>query len=119
MSTQPNYIEHLSEPWFSLVSLQLKKYEGRLYKNRFREYKEGDIIKWINNDFGKERYCLTKISSIKVYQTFEEYLVDKGLENCLPAIPNLEHGLGVYFGYYTKEDETKYGVVSFELEKVN
>ena len=119
MSIQTIYREHLSEPWFTLVSLGLKTCEGRLHKNRFREFKEGDIIQWINDDFGNERCCFTKITYVKVYGTFEEYLIDKGLENCLPGMPNLEHGLGVYFKYFTKEYEEKYGVVSFELEKVN
>jgi len=78
--------------------------------------------------------CFTKITYVKVYGTFEEYLIDKGLENCLPGMPNLEHGLGVYRKYYgdilsrgyptksylkEKTNEEKYGVVSFELEKVN
>jgi len=134
MSSQTIYREHLSEPWFTLVSLGLKTCEGRLHKNRFREFKEGDIIQWINDDFGLERRCFTKITYVKVYETFEEYLNDKGLENCLPGMPNLEHGLGVYRKYYgdlisrgyptksylkEKIDEEKYGVVSFELEKVN
>ncbi len=34
-------------------------------------------------------------------------------------MPNLEHGLDVYLHYFKKEDETKYGVVSFELEIIN
>lgn len=134
MTSQTIYREHLSEPWFTLVSLGLKTCEGRLHKNRFREFKEGDIIQWINDDFGNERCCFTKITYVKVYGTFEEYLNDKGLENCLPGMLNLEHGLGVYRKYYgdvlrcgyptksylrEKSDEERYGVVSFELEKVN
>ena len=43
--------EHLSEPWFTLISLGLKTCEGRLHKHRFKDYKIGDIIKWWNNDF--------------------------------------------------------------------
>ena len=31
--------EHLSEHWFTLISLGLKTYEGRLHKNRFKLYK--------------------------------------------------------------------------------
>lgn len=111
--------EHLSEPWFTLISLGLKTCEGRLYKHRFKDYKIGDIIKWWNNDFGKGRFCFTKIININLYKTFEEYLIDKGLKNCLPGMPNMEHGLDVYLHYFKKEDETKYGVVSFELEIIN
>ncbi len=111
--------EHLSEPWFTLISLGLKTCEGRLHKHRFKKYKIGDIIKWWNNDFDKGRVCFTKIINVNLYKTFEEYLIDKGLKNCLPGMPNLEHGLDVYLRYFKKEDETKYGVVSFELEIIN
>ena len=110
--------EHLSEPWFTLISLGLKTVEGRLHKNRFKNYKIGDVIKWWNNDFDQGRVCFTKIVNVTLYNTFEEYLIDKGLEKCLPGMPNLEHGLNVYFKYFTKEDEKTYGVVSFELERI-
>jgi ASC-1-like (ASCH) protein len=96
-----------------------KTCEGRLHKHRFKNYKIGDIIKWWNNDFNKGRVCFTKIININLYKTFEEYLIDKGLKNCLPGIPNMEHGLDVYLHYFGKEDETKYDVVSFELEIIN
>ena len=111
--------EHLSEHWFTLISLGLKTCEGRLHKHIFKDYKIGDIIKWWNNDFDKGRVCFTKIININLYKTFEEYLIDKGLKNCLPGMPNMEHGLDVYLHYFGKEDETKYGVVSFELEIIN
>lgn len=38
------YLEHVSEPWFSLILLGLKTVEGRLNKGRFHDMKEGDII---------------------------------------------------------------------------
>ena len=72
--------EHLSEPWFTLISLGLKTCEGRLHKHRFKLYKLGDIIKWWNNDFDKGRVCFTKIINVNLYKTFEEYLIDKGLK---------------------------------------
>lgn len=118
MSIQTIYREHLSEPWFTLVSLGLKTCEGRLNNNRFRELKEGDIIQWFNHDFG-ERIRFTKITRIEVYRTFEEYLNDKGLKKCLPGMSKLKHGLEVYRKYYSKSDEEMYGVVAFELEKLD
>jgi ASC-1-like (ASCH) protein len=33
-------------------------------------------------------------------------------------MPSLEHGLSVYFKYFTKEDETKYGVIAIHLELI-
>jgi len=117
--SQTIYKEHLSEPWFSLISLGLKTCEGRLHKHRFQTYKEGDIIMWFNNDFGKTRFVMTEITYVKVYPTFEDFLKNNffsGLKDSLPGMPSLSHGLQVYQKYFTKEDKTKYGVVSFELK---
>jgi ASC-1-like (ASCH) protein len=66
---------HLSEPWFTLISLGLKKVEGRLNKGKFKEE----------------------------------------LQNCLPGISNMDTGLSVYYKYYTKEDEKKFGIVAIQL----
>jgi ASC-1-like (ASCH) protein len=108
------YSEHLSEPWFSLISLNLKTVEGRLNKGRFQKMEVGDIIEWYNEDFLK-RTIKTKIVEKIEYKTFEEYLEKEGLNKCLPGVPSLEHGLSVYYKYYNKEDENKYGVISIRL----
>ena len=109
------YNEHLSEPWFSLISLGLKTLEGRKNKGKFKDMQVGDIIQWYNNDF-KERKILTKIIGKADYRTFEEYLTTEGLDKCLPGIPSLEHGLSVYFKYFTKEEESEFGVVAIRLK---
>ncbi len=138
------YNEHLSEPWFTLVLLGLKTVEGRLYKNRFTTYKVGDVVKWYNNDFtgnNKQNECIgqicenkslknsanseydrsvfTEITKITMYSTFKEYLECEGLQNCLTGMSDIEHGLNVYYKYYTKEDERTYGIVAFTLKKIN
>jgi ASC-1-like (ASCH) protein len=110
-----NYIENLSEPWFSLISLGLKTIEGRKNKGRFKDMKVGEIIKWTNNDF-KERSILTEIIKKTEYKTFQEYLEFEGLHNCLPGIPDMETGLSIYYKYFTKEDESEFGVVAFEIK---
>jgi hypothetical protein len=48
-----------------------------------------------------------------------EYLETEGLEKCLPGIPDIEHGLSVYFKYFTKEEEAEFGVVAIKLELIN
>ena len=108
---------HLSEPWFALISLGLKKTEGRLNKGRFKELAEGDIIEWYNDDF-KHRHCLTKIIKKINYGSFAEYLKQEGLDNCLPGITDIETGLSVYYKYFSKEDEKQFGVVAIQLIKI-
>ena len=114
---EPTYVEHVAEPWFTLISLGLKTVEGRKNKGRFKEMNVGDIVQWMNNDFG-ERSVLTKVVRKAEYRTFEEYLGTEGLNKTLPGVDSMEFGLGVYFKYFTKEDEETYGVVAIELEIV-
>ena len=41
------YEKNLSEPWFSLIKLRIKKVEGRLNKGTFAELQKGEIIKFV------------------------------------------------------------------------
>ena len=116
-SKSVDYEEHVSEPWFSLISLGLKTVEGRKNKGRFASMKQGEIIKWINEDF-KPRHVYTKIVRVTNYDTFEDYLKTEGLGSTLPSINDIETGLSVYFKYFTKEDEAKYGVAAIQMEKI-
>lgn len=112
------YTENVSEPWFSLINLGLKTVEGRKNKGRFHDMKVGDIIEWTNNDF-MPRSVKTRITKKVQYSTFKEYLETEGLDNCLPGMPSIEHGLSVYFKYYTKQDEKDYGVMAIHIELLN
>ena len=117
-STKKTYTKHVSEPWFSLIYLGIKSVEGRLNKGQFKEMKVNDEIKWINEDFNY-REVVTRIVSKQKYNTFQDYLKGEGLEKCLPAISSIDDGLSVYFKYYTKDDESKYGVIAIRLEVIN
>jgi ASC-1-like (ASCH) protein len=77
--------------------------------------KVGDIVEWTNNDF-IPRSVKTRIVSKGEYVTFKEYLDTEGLDKCLPGIKNIDHGLAVYFKYFTKKDEEEFGVVAIRLE---
>lgn len=107
--------EHLSEPWFSLISLGIKQVEGRLNKGRFNALEVGDIIEWNNSDF-LPRKCRTRIIRKSHYTDFITYLHTEGLERTLPAIPSINHGLSVYYKYFSQDEERQYGIVAFELE---
>jgi len=116
---EPKYIENLSEPWFTLIQLGLKTVEGRKNKGKFKEMKVGDIIEWKNEDF-KPRSFLTQITGKAEYPNFKIYLETEGLDKCLPNMEKygIEHGLSVYYKYYTKEDERAFGVVAIRLKVI-
>ena len=115
---KPDYVENLSEPWFTLISLGLKTVEGRKNKGRFKEMKVGDIVQWTNNDFAP-RNVLTEVIGKSEYNTFEEYLDVEGLDKCLPGIKDLDTGLSVYYKYFTKEDEKEFGVIAIRIKLLN
>jgi ASC-1-like (ASCH) protein len=102
------YTKNLSEPWFSLIKLGIKKCEGRLRK--------GDYIIFQNNDFGFYRSCKVRITSVKSYDTFTTYLEKETLVKTLPGIDNIEEGKEIYYKYYSKEDEEKYKIVAIRLK---
>ena len=110
------YKKNLSEPWFSLIKLGLKKCEGRLNKGEFAQMKKGDTILFENNDFGFLRLYRCKITSIHHYNSFEEYLKKETLEKCLPGIEKIDEGIKVYYKYYNKEDEEKYKIIAIRLK---
>lgn len=112
---EPKYIEHVSEPWFSLILFGLKTVEGRKNKGRFSEIVAGDVIKWMNDDFGR-REVTTIVTGVQKYGTFREYLESEGLNKCLPGVKYMNAGEDVYYEYYTRDDERIYGVVAIRLK---
>jgi ASC-1-like (ASCH) protein len=120
-SIKPNYTESILEPWFSLILLGLKTVEGRRNKGKFKEMKVGEIIQWNNFNF-MPRSVLTKITGKHIYPNFKEYLETEGLDKCLPGMEKIgseklgiEHGLSIYYKYFTKEDEKEFGVVAIRM----
>ena len=111
------YIENVSEPWFTLISLGLKTVEGRKNKGKFKDMQIGEIIEWTNKDFNP-RSIQTIITKKNAYNTFEEYLNTEKIQNCLPGITNIEDGLSVYFKYFTKEEEKEFGVIAIGLKLI-
>jgi ASC-1-like (ASCH) protein len=88
--------KNLSEPWFSLIKLNIKSVEGRLNKGDFANMKVGDSIIFTNIELGFERKFTVEIKKINCFDNFQEYLENETLERCLPGIDNMEDGLNVY-----------------------
>ena len=110
------YVKNLSEPWFSLIKLGIKKCEGRLNKGDFSNMKKNDYIIFQNNDFGFLREFTCKITSMHDYKCFKDYLESETLQKCLPGIDDINNGINIYYKYYTKEDEEKYKIKAFRLK---
>lgn len=118
MKKNTDHTVTVSEPWFSLISLGQKTVEGRLNKGLFAKMKKDETVTWTNSDFGF-RSVVTKIVKKVQYKSFEEYLTAEGLEKCLPAIPDIHMGTKVYYKYYTKDKENKFGVCAIHLAVID
>jgi ASC-1-like (ASCH) protein len=105
-----NYRKHLSEPWFSLVKLNMKVAEGRLKKAPFNEMKVGDTVTFYNSDFN-HRETTVKVTGIREYPDFESYLRRETLRRSLPGFTTISDGLSVYRKYFTEEQERELGVI--------
>jgi ASC-1-like (ASCH) protein len=108
---------HLSEPWFTLIALNIKTVEGRKNKLKFKDLTVGDTIQFYNDDF-MLRTVETKIVSKTIYSSFREYLIQEGIDRCVPGQPTLNHALSVYYKYYSEEDVADCGVASFTLQQI-
>jgi ASC-1-like (ASCH) protein len=112
------YTKNVSEPWFSLIKLGLKRCEGRLNKGDFSKMKKGDYIIFENNDFNFPRKCKCIITSINDYNTFKTYLENETLDKCLPGIDTITNGVKIYHNYFTKDDESKYKIKAIKIKTV-
>ena len=101
----------LQEEYLKLIAEGKKKIEGRLYDEKRRQIKPGDIIIF-------EGKLKVRVKDIRVYPSFREMLKKEGLENVLPGIKSIEEGVRIYRQFYNEEEEKKWGVVAIEVEPI-
>ncbi|OGH71761.1 MAG: hypothetical protein A2921_02895 [Candidatus Magasanikbacteria bacterium RIFCSPLOWO2_01_FULL_43_20b] len=101
----------VQEPYFSYIMSGEKTVEGRLNKDKFLELEVGDILE-IN---GQANF---KIIKKNTYKNFREMIMVEGVNNVLPDKNNIDEAVDVYYRFYSKQDETAYGVVGIILKKI-
>lgn len=105
------HTKSVQEPWFSLIKSGAKTIEGRLNKGDFDIMRAGDIVTWTC----KSQSVKTQIKAIYYYKTFATYLKARTLKACLPGVKTILEGVKIYHGFYSREDERKYGICAIEL----
>lgn len=89
-----------------------KTIEGRVFKGVAAKIKPGDIVV-----FGSAK-CIVR--EIYTYGSFEEMLIDCGLDHVLPRCPSIQQGVQVYYGFPGyRQAEAQHGVVAFCIELCN
>lgn len=110
--------KHLSEPWFSLVAVGKKVYEGRLGNNAMAETAIGAELVFFNDDLpGPRREVAVRVTAKKKFRTFRAMLSSSrnALEKTLPTVKTVDAGVEVYRKFYGAADEKKHGVVRLTL----
>jgi ASC-1-like (ASCH) protein len=72
----------------------------------------GDIVTWTNTTGQSVK---TQIKVIYYHKTFATYLKARTLRACLPGVATIADGVKIYHGFYSREDEKKYGIAAIEL----
>ena len=104
---------------FEDLKLNNKKREYRLYDEKRRLMKLGDEI-----EFSKlpnlDETILTKIVGLSIYADFynmyEDYF-ESDFKDSYNSVQDVVDD--TYNGYYTKEEEAKYGVIAIKIKKIN
>lgn len=105
----------INTPWLDWIDVGLKKYEGRLNREKWALMQVGDLIEFVDQN-GKR--VLTYITNLKYYRDFVKAYDDLGSllvpkEN-ITSIEVAE----LYSKYFADSDIQKYGVVAIGVEKV-
>ncbi len=103
---------NVQETSFFLIKNGLKIVEGRLGKDKYLDLKKGDKILF-------NKILEIEIEKVIKYSSFREMLLFEGLKNVVPKAQTMEEGEKIYYQFYSKEDEQKYGVLAICLTKLN
>ncbi|ALV62542.1 ProFAR isomerase-like protein [Thermococcus sp. 2319x1] len=101
----------LQEEYLKLIKEGKKKIEGRLYDEKRRQIKPGDVIVF-------EGRLKVRVKALRVYPSFKEMLEKEGLDRVLPNVKSIDEGVETYRKFYSEEEERKYGVVAIEVEPI-
>ncbi len=108
------FVQHnlsIKEEYFEKIRKGEKIYEGRLFDERRKTFKIGDVIKFIN---GEKSFCAL-IEDRKVFKNFQEMADNVDKKDLGFKEKTKKEMVETYRSFYALEDELKYGVVIFKL----
>lgn len=105
----------VQQPYFDFIKNGTKTIEGRINRDKFASFAQGDVIKIYCNTDDESKFITAYIKDVRRYVSFYHYLYCEGIQKTLPNVHNIYEGCGVYYQLYTLEQEKKYGVVAIEL----
>ena len=109
---------HLDEDIFDVVKNGSKTVEVRINDEKRRKMTIGDELVFIKRPLEIEK-IVTKITDLKVYNTFNELVKDYDIKNLYLETFTKDEFLKLLERFYSKEEQEKYGVVAIEFKKVD
>jgi len=103
---------NVQEPYRSYIINKQKTVEGRLNKGKFASIQPGDML------ILAPEMQEFKVMAKNNYKTFRDMIVSEGIKNVIPDKNDIEEAVGVYYEFYTKEQEQKFGVIAIKIEKI-
>ncbi|CCB85369.1 ASCH domain-containing protein [Parachlamydia acanthamoebae] len=100
---------NVEDQFFKLIKQGKKTVEGRLAKSKFLNLAPGDCLR-INNQL------IVFVQRVDCYPFFRDMLFHEGLKNVLPGCASLDEGENIYYRFYSREDEKKFGVIAVKLK---
>lgn len=100
-----------------------KTFEARLGKPKFLKVREGDRLSLREDVWADGRIvdsipnkAVIVITQVLYFENFVEMLEAINYEQVIPSAKNAQEASDAYGLFYSKEDETEYGVVAFEFK---
>ncbi len=103
-------------PYLKWLSTGLKKAEGRINTQKYRDLQLGDIV--IFRNATKDKFIKGSISFKHEYNSFKEMLESEGVSNMLPFLNNneIQQGIEIYESFPGSERVQQFGCVALGIE---
>lgn len=118
MSKQGVIAMRLADKPFELIKSGVKTVEVRLYDEKRRALKVGDNIIFLRSADPNDKIRAT-VKALYKFDTFSDLYSSELFEKCGCGGMTAEQAVEYIYGYYTKENERRYGVLGIEIEAVN
>lgn len=111
---------HLNHPWFELVKIGKKIYEGRRLTDKTNKYNIGDILLVKHyTDNTQEPYYIEIVDKI-YFRTFEQALTILPINQVLPtldeSIRTIQEGIEIYKKYVSLETQNRDGIIMLKIK---
>ncbi len=107
---------HLMEKPFSLIWDEAKTIELRLYDEKRQKLKKGDLLRFVSKTGDRE--ITARITALHRFKGFKELYDNLPLDKCGYSSGEEAHYTDME-NYYTKEEQSLFGVVGIEFEMIS